>query len=201
MGERWHKLWKGRLGKLFFKLGGLGLKRVAPTVAGVHRPTEIVIGLAADRLYEELPKETRRTLKGLPDTVKALEDDAQGLRKQVAEMEVVLAEIGDDDPSLPSADERAQARANVEATRDEAQEKLRDAVAALETIRLGLLRMHAGSGTVESLTMELESARDLSDDMENLLAGHREVERMLQERRKTGVFTLPALPHNTKDVD
>ena len=26
--------------------------------------------------------------------------------------------------------------------------------------------------------------------MENLLAGHREVERILQERQKTGVFTL-----------
>ncbi len=201
MGERWHRFWKGRLGKWFFKLGGLGLKRVAPAVSGVHRPTEIVIGLAADRLYEELPKETRKTLKGLPDTVKALEDDAQSLRKQVAEMEAVLAEIGDDDPSLPSARERAVARANVEATRDEAQEKLKGAVAALETIRLGLLRMHAGSGTVESLTMELESARDLSDDMENLLAGHREVERILQERRKTGAFTIAPVPIIEEDVD
>ncbi len=200
MGERWHKLWKGRLGRWFFKLGGLALKRVAPAVAGVHRPTEIVIGLAADRLYEELPKETRRTLKGLPETVQVLEDDAQSLRKQVSEMEVVLAEIGDDDPSLPSAQDRAQARANVEATRDEAQEKLRDAVAALETIRLGLLRMHAGSGTVESLTMELESARDLSDDMENLLAGHREVERILQERRKTGVFTIASAESETEET-
>jgi len=189
MGERWLKFWKSRFGKLFFKVGGLRLKRVA-AVAGVHRPTEIVLGLAADRLYAELPKETQKTLKGLPETVKALEDDAQSLRRQVAEMEVVLAEIGDDDPSLPSADERARVRANVETTRDEAQDKLRGAVAALETIRLGLLRMHAGSGTVESLTMELEAARDLSDDMESLLEGHREVERILQERRKTGMFKI-----------
>jgi hypothetical protein len=190
MGERWLKFWKSKLGKVFFKVGGLRLKRVA-AVAGVYRPTEIVIGLAADRLYAELPRETRKTLKGLPETVKALEDDAQSLRRQVAEMEVVLAEIGDDDPSLPSAEERARVRINVEATRDEAQEKLRGAVAALETIRLGLLRMHAGSGTVESLTMELEAARDLSEDMEGLLEGHREVERILQERRKTGMFQLP----------
>ena len=78
----------------------------------------------------------------------------------------------------------------MESTREAAQEKLRKAVAALETIRLGLLHMHAGSGSVESMTMELESAQDLSDDMENLLEGHREVERILQERRKTGVFRL-----------
>jgi serine/threonine-protein kinase len=190
MGERWLKFWKSKLGKAFFKVGGVKLKRVA-AAAGVHRPTEIVLGLAADRLYAELPKETRKTLKGLPETVKALEDDAQSLRRQVSEMETVLAEIGDDDPTLPSAKERARVRANVEATRDQAQEKLKGAVAALETIRLGLLRMHAGNGTVESLTMELEAAKDLSSDMEGLLEGHREVEKILQERRKTGMFKLP----------
>ena len=190
MGERWLRFWKGRIGKGFFKLGGLKLKRVAPAVAGVHRPTEVVIGLAADRLFEELPKETRRSLKGLPDTVKALEDDAQSMRRQVAELDAVLAEIGDDDPSRPSAGERARVRASVEATRDQAREKLREAVAALETVRLGLLYMHAGTGTVDSLTMELKAAQGLSDDMEKLLEGHREVERILQERRKTGVFTM-----------
>jgi len=78
----------------------------------------------------------------------------------------------------------------VEATRDAAREKLREAVAALEKIRLGLLYLHAGSGTVESMTAELKAARDLSEDMESLLEGHREVERILQERRRTGVLTL-----------
>jgi len=190
MGERWIRFWKGRLGKGFFKLGGLKLKRVAPAISGIHRPTEVVIGLEADRLFEELPKETRSSLKALPDTVKALEDDAQAMRRQVAEMDGILAEIGDDDPSRPSAEERARVRSSVEATRDEARKKLREAVAALETIRLGLLYMHAGSGTVESLTMELKAAQGISDDMEQLLAGHREVERILEERRKTGVFTI-----------
>jgi hypothetical protein len=107
-------------------------------------------------------------------------------------MDGVLAEIGDDDPTHPSAGDRARVRASVETTRDEARVKLRKAVAALETIRLGLLYIQAGSGTIECLTMELESARDLSDDMEKLLEGHREVERILDERRKTGVFAIVA---------
>ena len=50
--------------------------------------------------------------------------------------------------------------------------------------------MQAGTGTVDSLTMELEAARGISDDMESLLEGHREVERILKKRRITGVFTL-----------
>ena len=74
MGERWLRLWKSRLGRGLFKLGGVKLDRVAPAVSGVHRPTEIAIGLAADRLFEQLPKETRKGLQGLPETVKALEE-------------------------------------------------------------------------------------------------------------------------------
>ena len=195
MGERYLRFWKSKAGKKLFDIAGMNLKRVAPSIAaGAHRPTEAVIGLEADRLFEELPKDVQKSLEGLPDTVQALEADAQAMRKQVAEMEAILAEIGDDDPSAPSAAERARVRAGVEATRDEAKEKLREAVAALETIRLGLLYMQAGTGTVESLTMELKAAKGISDDMDNLLAGHREVERILQERRETGVFTLVTDP-------
>lgn len=196
MGERYLRFWKSKLGEKLFRLAGFKLKRVAPALgASEHRATEVVIGLEADRLFEALPKETRESLGTLPETVQALEQDAQAMRQQVAEMDGILAEIGDDDPSRPSA-----ARASVEATREEAQGKLREAVAALETIRLGLLYMQAGTGTVESLTMELEAARGISDDMENLLAGHREVERILQERRKTGVFTLVTDPGWLKDA-
>jgi eukaryotic-like serine/threonine-protein kinase len=191
MGERYLRFWKSKMGAQLFKLAGINLKSVAPALsAGVHRPTEAVIGLEADRLFEALPKETRRSLAGLPETVHALEADAQAMRKQIGEMEVILAEVGDDDPLLPSAAERRRVRSGVEATRNEAKDKLREAVAALETIRLGLLYMQAGTGTVESLTMELKSAQGISDDMDNLLAGHREVERILRERRETGVFSL-----------
>lgn len=190
IGERWLRLWKGWPGKGIFRLAGTGLKRIAPPAVGMHRSTELALGLAADRLFEELPKETRKMLKGLPETVRALEDDARAMRAQVAELDAVLAEIGDDDPTRAGAEERARVRAGVEATRDDARDKLREAVKALETIRLGLLLMHGGGGTVESLTTDLRAARDISDEMENLLAGHREVERILQERRKTGVFRL-----------
>jgi hypothetical protein len=91
-------------------------------------------------------------------------------------------------------------RESVEATRAEAREKLQKAVAALETIRLGLLYMQAGTGTVESLTMELEAAKGLSSDMDNLLAGHREVERILHERRETGVFRLVTVDDIREEV-
>ena len=66
------------------------------------------------------------------------------MQRRATELDAVLAEIGDDDPSLPGAGDRAKVRASVEATRNEARERLRQAAKALETIRLGFLLMHGG---------------------------------------------------------
>jgi hypothetical protein len=52
-------------------------------------------------------------------------------------------------------------------------------VQALETIRLELLRMHAGGGSIESVTADLTSARQLSEDIERRLEGTREVGELL----------------------
>ena len=113
MGERYLRFWKSKLGEKLFRLAGFKLKRVAPALgASEHRATEVVIGLEADRLFEALPKETRESLGTLPETVQALEQDAQAMRQQVAEMDGILAEIGDDDPSRPSAARACERRSH-----------------------------------------------------------------------------------------
>ncbi len=113
MGERYLRFWKSKLGEKLFRLAGFKLKRVAPALgAREHRATEVVIGLEADRLFEALPKETRESLGTLPETVQALEQEAQAMRQQVAEMDGILAEIGDDDPSRPSAARACERRSH-----------------------------------------------------------------------------------------
>jgi len=169
---------KGALGRLTFGLGGLGLSRKA-LGAGAHRPTEMAISIAADRLFDELPRELRRELRGLPATIERLEVDAKAMRQQVDALGKVLAEIGEA-PSGVGADGRDALRADLERTRDEAKHRMTDAVSALEKIRLGLLRLHAGDGTVESLTMELGSATELSGVIDRLLDGQRDVVRLLR---------------------
>jgi len=188
-GKRLLKIWRGRFGDWVFKLGGWRLRDAKPVGIGVYRPTEVAIGLAANQLFEDLPKETRRELAGLPDTVQKLEEDVRALRVQVRELNSVLAEIGDD-PAAPGSEARERVRGDVEATRDEAEARLRGAVTALEQVRLGLIRIHAGEQVLPNVTMELKAAKDLSEDMANLLEGHREVERLLAERRATGMFTI-----------
>ena len=184
VGETLLSLLKGKVGDWMFKLGGIGLGAKALSAGGAHRPTEVAIGLAADRLFDELPKSLKRELKGLPETVRRLEADAKSMRQQVEELSTVLAEIGDDTERV-GAEERVELRADVEETRDEAKNRMTDAVSALETIRLGLLRLHAGDGNVETLTLQLGSARDVSADIERLLEGQDEVDRILSRKRHT----------------
>lgn len=45
------------------------------------------------------------------------------------------------------------------------------AVAALETIRLDLLRLHGGVGSVETITPDLAVAREVGEEVERLLEG------------------------------
>ena len=189
VGEGWLKVLRSRVGKWLFRLGGLGLGTRALS-GGAHRPTEMAIGIAADRLFEELPKSTKRELEGLPDTVGRLEADAQKMRQRLEELDGVLAEIGDE-PWRAGAEERAGLREGVEATRDEAERRMTEAVSALERIRLGLLRLHAGAESVESLTADLSSARELSEDLAHLLAGTREVNDLLGLRSPSDVSETP----------
>jgi hypothetical protein len=65
------------------------------------------------------------------------------------------------------------------AERDLVQRRLGDAVKALETIRLNLLRLRAGSGSVQSLTTDLGLAREVASEINLLLEGHQEIERDL----------------------
>ncbi len=59
------------------------------------------------------------------------------------------------------------------------QQRLKDAVAALETIRLNLLRLHAGTGSVRSLTTDLGLAREVARSISAQVEGFREIEEAL----------------------
>ena len=186
-GEGWFKFWKSRVGRWLFKLAGVRLGRVQNS-GDPYRPTEMAIGMAADRLYEELPKDVQNSFKELPNVVRRLEQDAEKMRARIKELDGVLGNIESDEAMSWSGtaaaapgvrDKRESLSAQVRAARDAAEKRLSEAVAALETIRLELLRLHAGSGSVESMTADLTSALELSEDIERVLEGGREVEKLL----------------------
>ena len=169
------RLWNGPLGRWLFRIARWVTPRGAMPAAFTHRPTELTIGLAADQLFEKLDKPTRKRLGDLPVTVRRLEADAQRMRARLETLQDALAETSDH-----SSERSERIRTELVAERDLVQKRLGDAVAALETIRLGLLRLHAGTATVQSLTTDLGLAAQVAKDVDRLLDGRREVERLLR---------------------
>jgi eukaryotic-like serine/threonine-protein kinase len=187
------KAWNGRVGEWVARLARMGLKRGTIPPASARRPTEFIIGLAANALFDALPTETRRHLKHLPAVVRRLEADAQGLRARVDELDALIAGAGDETAAAHStslrrgggpgaagvADARERLRAELDAAREAAAQRLAASVAALENIRLDLLRLTAGAGTVDQLSADLAAAGDIAAEVDAALEGRREVEGLL----------------------
>ena len=181
--EFWGKLWTGRLGRWVFNVARMFTKAKALPASLTHRPTELALGMAAEQLYDSLPKETRNQLRDLPDVVHRLEQDAQRMRARLEELQEALADAGhsgNPDPAIAARRDRIVA--DLSAERDLVQQRLRDAVAALETIRLNLLRLHAGTGSVQSLTTDLGLAREIARDIGAQVDGLEVIERELLRR-------------------
>ena len=171
-GKFWAKLWMGRVGEWAFAMARR-FRSGTPVVSAVtQRPTELSLGLAAEQLYESLPRATRKALGDLPDVLRRLQRDAQALRARSDALGEALA--GGGAASAEAARERTRA------DHEEVQARMRDAVGALETIRLNLLRLHAGQSTVESLTTHINVANALSDDVRRLIAARDAVEAAME---------------------
>ena len=181
-GNFWKRVWTGRIGRVVFAMARRLVGRRKASAVMTHRATELALGLAAENLFETLPKETRLALGDLPKVLDRLQHDAQLLRAQYNELQEALSEAPDGGAS--------EAYADVRATRDAIHDKLTDTVGALETIRLNLLRLHAGSATVDGLTTHLNIAAEVSREVERLLAAREELEHHLEFPRE--IATTPA---------
>jgi serine/threonine-protein kinase len=175
----WSWLWTGRVGKLLFRVARLFVPaRTLPSPA-THRATELALGMAAEQLYEQLPRETRQRLRDLPTVIRRLEQDAQRMRARLEDLNDVVGFDGALDAASRTddlGDRRAEVMADLRGERDAALRRLGDVVAALETIRLNLLKLHAGATSVQTLTTDLGLAREVSAEIDRLLAGQREAE-------------------------
>jgi serine/threonine-protein kinase len=166
----WGKLWLGRPGKLVFSIARRFLGRQVAGVAMTHRATELSIGMAAESLYERLPAAQRASLRDVPALVIQLQADAQSLRARLNDLQEALNSAGD-----ATSGEYSRIRA----LRDAVHVKLGEAVGALETIRLNLLRLHAGAGNIENFTTHIGLAAEVSAEVGRLLDAQDEVERGL----------------------
>jgi serine/threonine-protein kinase len=159
------RLWNSRLGEwLARRLGAPERSKLAG--ASAFRATEAALGVAASELFAALPPAYRDQLSELPSIVAALEARAAEAR---AEADLVAALV-------PSGSADAEVLAG---RRKAAASHLAESVAALEGIRLDLLRVHAGAGDLAPLTTLMDAAREIGADLGRLAEAQREVDQRL----------------------
>jgi serine/threonine-protein kinase len=156
------RLWNSRAGEwLARRLGAPARSGLAG--ASAFRATEAALGVAASELFAALPKPYREQLAELPAIIAALEARAAAAR---AEVDVVAA-------LAPSGTTDAEV---LRTRREAAAAQLGQSVAALEGIRLDLLRVHAGASDLAPLTTLMDEARHLGEDVRRLAAAQQEAE-------------------------
>ena len=159
------RLWKSRVGEWFARR----LKapeRSALAGGSAFRATEAALGVAAAELFAALPQAYKEQLAELPSVVAALEARAAEAR---AEIDVVAALAPDAGDAEVLAARRAAAQA-----------RLGESVAALEGIRLDLLRVHAGASDLGPLTTLMDAARVIGEDLGRLAEAQREADGALR---------------------
>jgi eukaryotic-like serine/threonine-protein kinase len=156
------RLWNSRAGEwLARRLGAPERSRAVG--GGVFRATEAALGVAAGELFAALPKAYREQLAELPATVAALEARAAEARAEI-DLLAALAPSGSADADV------------LETRRGAASAHLAESVAALEGIRLDLLRLHAGADDLAPLTTLIDAARLLGEDVGRLADARREAD-------------------------
>jgi len=72
-----------------------------------------------------------------------------------------------------------------------ARQRLAESVAALESIRLDLLRLHAGAGDLAPLTTLMDAARRIGEDVNRLAEAQREAEDAAGQRPGSARIPTP----------
>lgn len=153
--------WRGPLGRVFAKVAATGLPP-STRLESAWRPTEAALGSATATLFEALPRAQRTGLDDLPTVVARLEHEATAARARL-------------DAGEPG----------------EWAHRLEAAVGAIETLRLGLLRLHAEQAVPGSLTLDLAEARELSERIDYVMDGLREVDAALDPSSQANIHAEP----------
>jgi serine/threonine-protein kinase len=185
------RFWKGKWGARLAAVASVGLDPADRPAVGMRMLTEVALGRATDHLFQALPKAVQRALAELPRTVRRLEHDATALRASIDSLDEHLAVYeriamrgrrnAGDSVELGDARENRGIEEELRESRTLSSERLAATVAALESIRLGLLRLQMGSGGIESVTASLVAAQRVGKEIALAVESQAEVERMLRE--------------------
>ncbi len=175
----WMRLWSGKIGEKLVKFAGW---RLGARAIPADRPTEMAIAMTAEAMFGSLPREVRESLGDVPAVLHGLEAHARLARARIEELDAAIAEAqGGRGAHLAGSSTRQDALiGDLSERRRQAESRLAELVTALENVRLDLLRLRAGGGSVEGITRDIAAAKAFGDDAGRLLAGEREVNDVLR---------------------
>ncbi len=178
-GSAWSKFWSGTIAERLVKVASYKLgERAVPA----DRPTEMAIAMNAEAMFGTLPRAVRESLGDVPAILHELEGHARVARARIDELGAGIAEAQHGrGAQLSGSSARQEALiADLTDRRARAEERLAELVTALENVRLDLLRLRTGGGTVDGITRDLAAAREFGKEADRLLASGREVEDALR---------------------
>ncbi|HWA16686.1 MAG TPA: hypothetical protein VG817_09640, partial [Gemmatimonadales bacterium] len=185
---RW--FWKSKAGQAMSGVARWRLKAPSAPDQVMHRATEVALGQAADALYKALPAAQRKDLKQLPEQISYLAAQAATMRAKLEELDDLIAQAEPDTlfDARPAGDGGAS---ELRHARDMWGTQLRDTVSMLESLRLGLLRLHAGSAQPSELTAELDAARLLRERLDLLNDAVAELDGLAPGTPRPAITPLP----------
>jgi serine/threonine-protein kinase len=172
------RFWDGPVGKL---LGRVAAWKLRGKAVANERATEVAIAMSAEDMFGALPKDMRRQLGDVPAVLLALRQRATSAREQLASLDQSIAVAERSVAREETKAKQASVLLDLRDARERTDSRMSDVVTALETIRLDLLRLQAGVGSVEHMTLDLAAAEEVGKEADRLVAGRREVESALRK--------------------
>jgi len=148
-------------GGVIFRAAALGLRRGPAAAALDDRPTEVLLAGAARELLRALPAPERDRLKEAGPLVEELEAAATALRQRLEELDAAAGEVGGE-----GSPGRRETREELLAARQGTVARLATALAALDQLRLDLLRARAGVAGADGLTEGLAALDRLASRLD-----------------------------------
>ncbi len=176
-GSFWESFWRGPVGHFLGRIAGT---RIGERAIPADRPTELAIAMSAESLFEALPRHSRRELRDLPDVLRRLEGQARMARARIAELDRSMADAQGAPARPGSAAQQRSLLEDLRSAREAADARLTEVVTALDTMRLNLLRLRAGAGSLDSITSDLAAATALGEEVDRVLEARAETERAAQ---------------------
>jgi serine/threonine-protein kinase len=176
----WSRFWSGKLGANLVRFASINLgNRAVPA----DRPTELAIAMSAEAMFGTLPRAMRDSLGDVPAVLREIEGHARAARARVEELDAAIAEAqhGRGANRSGSAERQESLLADLSERRNAAEARLAELVTALENVRLDLLRLRAGGGSVDGITRDIAAARAFGEEADRLLASGREVDDALRK--------------------